>query len=849
MRDSGTHERAGDQSQWRRKIRWIPFIALFSLLNSCGHYNDPKDAVQCIQNLLYRGELVVAHQEASRASKYYSSDPEWMWNFRILDANALSLSGKNSDVLSILDFQFPKPLEHSDLFFKKEILVGIAYAHLHRYVEAESTLDRVLTHCESTNSALTGEALKAAGILAMEKGEYRNANRFFKKALEFARQHQQAFLETTALLDIGFAALDQDHFDEAIEWSNSAYQSAEKMDARLIMEDATGNVGWAYYKMGDPDRASELFQQTISQAKSLGAVSDEVVWLTAIGYINLDKSRFAVAESDYSQSLQLARDIDSKEDIYNALLSLAFVTVQTGQLDQAKNYSDEAISMAHADGNRTDELYALLAQGQVAARTHDVPQAENTFREIAADPKVDLSLRWEAQHEMANLYEDEHQIADADKSYRAALATFETARDQLQHEDSKLPFLNNSAQLYDDYVRFLIQQKKADEALRVADFSRAQTLEEGLGLLGAHSSFHPVALNAPQIADRLHSTILFYWLGEKQSYLWAINERGTNLYTLPAEAEINNLVESYRKSLAGPRDPLETGDSSGMQLYDVLIAPAQKIISGSSSRNSARPPRVIIVPDGSLNNLNFETLISTQPKPHYWIEDVTLSDASSIRMLASAQHAPPRGKSAKLLLIGDPVAPNTEYFELPKAAEEMHDIEQHFAPSEEQVFTRTKATPDSYMKSNTAQFSYIHFVAHGTASRLSPLDSAVVLSKSTAEENSFKLYARDIVTQPIHADLVTISTCYGAGARAYTGEGLVGLSWAFLRAGAHNVIGALWEVSDSSTPQLMDELYSGLEKGETPEDALRAAKLSLLHSDGVYRKAFYWAPFQLYTGR
>jgi len=128
------------------------------------------------------------------------------------------------------------------------------------------------------------------------------------------------------------------------------------------------------------------------------------------------------------------------------------------------------------------------------------------------------------------------------------------------------------------------------------------------------------------------------------------------------------------------------------------------------------------------------------------------------------------------------------------------------------------------------------------------LDSAVILSKASPQEDSFKLYARDIIQHPIRAELVTISTCYGAGARAYTGEGLVGLSWAFLRAGAHNVIGALWEVSDASTPRLMDQLYDELKKGRSPEAALRSAKLSLLHSDGVFRKPFYWAPFQLYTG-
>ena len=151
------------------------------------------------------------------------------------------------------------------------------------------------------------------------------------------------------------------------------------------------------------------------------------------------------------------------------------------------------------------------------------------------------------------------------------------------------------------------------------------------------------------------------------------------------------------------------------------------------------------------------------------------------------------------------------------------------------------------LNSHPEKFSHIHFVAHGTASRLSPLDSAIVLSKGALETDSFKLYARDIVQHPIRADLVTISACYGAGSRAYSGEGLVGLAWAFLRAGAHNVIASLWEVTDASTEQLMDHFYDELEKGATPQEALRAAKLALLHG-GAFHNPFYWAPFQLYAG-
>ena len=169
----------------------------------------------------------------------------------------------------------------------------------------------------------------------------------------------------------------------------------------------------------------------------------------------------------------------------------------------------------------------------------------------------------------------------------------------------------------------------------------------------------------------------------------------------------------------------------------------------------------------------------------------------------------------------------------------------HFDRDRQTVIDGRKATPSSYLASDPGKFSYIHLVAHGTASRESPLDSAVVLSP---QGDNYKLYARDIVEKPLRADLVTISACYGSGSRAYSGEGLVGLSWAFLRAGARNVVAALWEANDVSTPKLMDAMYRGISRGDDPATALHEAKLAMLHSDTVNRRPFYWAPFQLYVG-
>jgi CHAT domain-containing protein len=277
----------------------------------------------------------------------------------------------------------------------------------------------------------------------------------------------------------------------------------------------------------------------------------------------------------------------------------------------------------------------------------------------------------------------------------------------------------------------------------------------------------------------------------------------------------------------------------------------------------------MILADGALSKLNFETLLVPGSGPnssqilgsasrlHYLLDDATLLSAPSLAMLAAAK--PVRSVDRKLLLLGNAVSPSQDYPSLPLFGTEMTQIERHFSAQHLSVFAGQQATPATYLSSDPARYSYIHFVAHAVASRTDPLDSAIILSGSalsgstlsrgTTSEESFKLYARDIMQHPIDARLVTISACYGSGTRSYAGEGLVGLSWAFLRAGAHSVIGALWEVSDDSTPRLMDALYQGVENGQEPAVALRNAKLALLHSQSRYHAPFYWAPFQIYTRR
>ena len=89
-----------------------------------------------------------------------------------------------------------------------------------------------------------------------------------------------------------------------------------------------------------------------------------------------------------------------------------------------------------------------------------------------------------------------------------------------------------------------------------------------------------------------------------------------------------------------------------------------------------------------------------------------------------------------------------------------------------------------------------------------------------------------------------MSACRSAGAKTYAGEGLVGLTWAFLQAGSRAVVAGLWDVPDTSTAQLMDHFYAAIAAGSAPADALQKARLELRKGD--YKKPYYWGAFQCY---
>jgi CHAT domain-containing protein len=803
---------------------------------------------QSVYDDLVHGSLDVAREKSEQARKELlargaPTDRVWELKFRLLEAEILSKQSRWADVIALLGdgVSFSS---NGDLAIKRNLLCSRAHHYLNRLQESDQELREARRIAESTHSVLIGDVLRAEALVQRDSGNWGKALDDFHSSLTVARDHGDRWLELTDLVDLGYVNLHSGHYDQALGLSQQAATLAGSIQARTQIRLALGNMGWAYYNLGDFENALSNFQAAERVAKETGMIGSRVLWLQDAGLAEYKLGNLEEARKYDDEALQSALTLSPSADadqIANIETNLTLLLYQQGQYDAAKTYSDRALLATRNSKDADVVAYAKFLQGLLASSHVTDPEAERLLIE-ARQAAIDPDLRTDIENAMANLYAAKHQPRQAELWYRRSIQTFETKRSTVQNEALRLSAFAYGDAAYRDYADFLIDARRPIEALQLLDHSRARTLEEGLrvGSDLPHARGKDVA-DAQTVARKLNARILFYSLGEKKSYLWAIGAGETRLFALPARKEIQSLVDEYQRVIQKSIDPLQTANPGAIALYEVLIKPAAAMIPNDS--------RIFVISDGVLNALNFETLLKPTAEGYkYWIEDVTVTATSSIRILSRLNSNVADTAARDLLLIGDPASAGTEFEALPNASAEIERIQQHFPAAGQTVLTQARAVPAAYTMSDPEQFRYIHFVAHGTASRISPLDSAVVLSPAQSNPDDFKLYAREILRHPLHARLVTISACYGSGLRTYAGEGLVGLAWAFLRAGSHNVIGALWQADDAATPLLMDRLYGELSTGATPDAALRTAKLSLIHSSSVYRKPLYWAAFQLYAG-
>jgi tetratricopeptide (TPR) repeat protein len=149
-----------------------------------------------------------------------------------------------------------------------------------------------------------------------------------------------------------------------------------------------------------------------------------------------------------------------------------------------------------------------------------------------------------------------------------------------------------------------------------------------------------------------------------------------------------------------------------------------------------------------------------------------------------------------------------------------------------------KAATLSHLRETIRNRQIVHLATHGRYREDAPMFSSLLLADG--ELTGYEIFNLD----DLNASLVTLSACDSGLGAIGGGDEVLGLSRAYLYAGAQSLVLALWRVEDEASASLMQEFYRNLLAGQTKAAALRQAQLALL-ANPVYRHPFYWATFVL----
>ena len=823
----------------RRKLAGL--AALLLVLASCSARTDRQlqDLYDSGSKQLLLGELDRARELANSGLNIANRQPAtaWPWKFRLLLDEIRLIDRRLSEPFPALDESIPEGSEHAWVRARQRFLKGQHHLVRSNLADAIAALDATAALAKSvsaTDVLIDAEILKGVALIRLGRASEGDAS--LSAAAQAAKLSGDRFREASATMNRGAGYLVRDRYDEALPFFEAVMSMAD-LSAYMVYAAALRNAGVCYARLGDFDRAIAVERRSVEVNEQRGPRVYLEQALGVLGATYLLKGSYAEAIQYLQRAFDVATAAGLVEDAARWADNLTTAHASLGQWDEAERMNREATHLNQRAGTRTF-IYNTFHRAEIAVGRGQTGDATKLYEEVLADSTTPPALAWDVHVELGNLGASAGDLNAASRHYRNALDVIEHTRSELLNTDYRLSFLTRLIRFYERYIDVLVERGELDEALTVADSIRARVLAERHGVAAPP---RPTAAVFRRTAQEMRSVFVFYWIGSTRSYAWIVT--GDRVRFIPLETNagvIKPLVDQYRNAIVTSlADPLAAQGGAGDTLFQQLMQPVAAAIP--------RGARVVIVPDGALNILNFETLPVPGDRRHYWIEDVEIVVAPSLGAL-TVKPLKASASQRSVLLIGDPVPADSKYPSLRYASAEMMFVSDAFG-DRASVYRASQATPSQYLASQPGKFGIVHFTAHAEANAESPLDSAVILSRDdNAPAGGYKLYARDVAERPLSADLVTISACRSAGERTYAGEGLVGFAWAFLRAGARRVIAGLWDVDDRSTAMLMGRAYSSLAAGASPSQALRTAKLEMIRSGTATAKPYYWAPFQLFVG-
>jgi len=723
------------------------------------------------------------------------------------------------------------------------------------------------------------------------KGDYAKAITLLKTSLPSIASGKNEAAKKSLYASLGNALMKEMAYRDAVTYFSLALNLAKKTYDTSLVIDTLNNIGFCLINLGEDDAASLKLKEGLDLARVMDLYYPEKEMYAnyGLGLVNEKLKRYPEALSNHFRSIYLIENmrsslkseetrtffLSSRTSVYEKMINL-LISIDSGTLKKSSSYEQLARYGA------TPAEIAYYFSESMRART---------FLENMGGKNRGATRK---------LIPEE--IARQEDALVAKLS-------MLQEDTTTLETGNNITHT----------TRTAQAELTRNDLDKLiATIKKKYPEYAAINYPEPIQISA--IPLKPNEVLLQFQVNENMTYAWVIRKNSQpTVFTIPVtRSQLSSIVRQYKAPLEDFARINEYSPELGHKLYNLLL--------GGIIGNIGKAENLIIVPDGPLALLPFEALVTdlsgmtrfddkstgitfyrdvaylndsykisyypsasilsllrsvsgTKEKPAkaFWGLGDPVFDAGDSRVASGFQpeksalvaKADTSGTSSDLRLRSILKREGFALSRLPETREEIIAIGSLYGLnySSPEINLGMSATKERIKAANLSQYSYIHFATHGILNGDIPYikEPALALTQINNKTTSDGfLTMSDVLDYRLNSDMVVLSACNTGLGKEVTGEGVIGMSRAFMMAGSRSVVVSLWSVDSDSTTILMKNFYEGIKKGNSKEAALKNARtslagreLSINRSRGLkvtsrskditsnLNHPFFWAPFIL----
>lgn len=658
--------------------------------------------------------------------------------------------------------------------------------------------------------------------------------------------------------------------------------------------DALVELAESWQKLGNHRKAREAIQRALAlfqrSNNQCGQARATFLWAIVDKPGETGSRTQAHANSYLRRSLALYEDCDDRVGRGDTLARLALnlynsgdqagslLALERAQSDYAAAHDTRRLARLHYDRGL---LHLLWMQ---ESKPSSVDIARSSLRQ-AAQLFQDLGDREGYLRVLLAQGRIERIAGNTDRALellKEAVQGVESTRDSIKDPELRRSYFAIKQDYHLHYIGALLDADRQDpsagfglQALETSESRRARSLLDSV-----HSAAQPGTVGIRSIQKLLEEETLLIEYSQvadtnvsggrtgERLCAWLVTSDSVELRRTSVLRDVMRAAETMRRA----QGHLSASGAGNRQFQMAARELSQMLLAPLGSLN--RFKRIVIVPDAPLRLIPFAALPDpTTGRP--LVETFEVVTLPSARLLAGmrqmrADTGPP---SKQLAVFADPVFDQfdprlpanqrkrrlptpisslerggTTYPRLPFSRREAQAILSLVKAEERFIALDFEATRESVIRAGLDQYRLLHFATHGITDRVDHRRTGMALSMITSDgkpANGF-LQSTDVAAIKLRADLVVLSGCQTGTGPELRGEGVLGLGFAFLSAGAKAVLSSLWKVDDQATAYFMTNFYTEMlgPKKHTPAQALRSAQIKMA-SHPAWNSPYHWAGFSL----